>query len=168
MTCTKAAFSNDKDAVFSARAGIRAVLLNSDGELAKKAIVYDYHHGEREVQTIKEESHQASSDPNSVVERAIQSVQGMLRVMKCAMQARRRKGIRDEHPALAWVADCAAVLLNRFEVKGKKAKLSGVWEDGIFLGARSVTTRTVQRRTEAERWEPEAADLTGESNGTRR
>ena len=40
----------------------------------------------------------------------------MLRVTKCALEARWRKLISDEHPALAWLADCAAVLLNRCEV----------------------------------------------------
>ena len=52
-----------------------------------------------------------------------------------------------------------------------EACVRGAWEDGIFLGVRSVSgettvgsagvwrTRTVQRRTDAERWEPEDADL---------
>ena len=59
----------------------------------------------------------------------------MLRVMKCVLAARWRKGIPTS--ALAWVADYAAVLPNRRELgkdgrtaferfKGKNAKLSGI------------------------------------------
>ena len=59
-----------------------------------------------EVQTIKEENPRASSGSKGVVERATQSAQGTLHVMKCALEARSRKGIPDEHPVLAWMPSC--------------------------------------------------------------
>ena len=58
--------------------------------------------------------------------------------------------IPDHHPALAWMADYAAVLLNRIEFDeqvlfwrhssgGQLAKLSSTWEDGVLIGVRSVS-----------------------------
>ena len=69
--------------------------------------------GRSEVQTIKEESPTASSGSEGVVERASQGVQGKLRVMMCALEARGRTGIPDMHRASVWMADYAAFLLNR-------------------------------------------------------
>ena len=65
-----------------------------------KAIVDDIVMGRGEVQTIKEESPKSSSNFDGEVDGAIQSVQGMLRVMKCSLEARRRKRIPDERPTL--------------------------------------------------------------------
>ena len=66
------------------------------------------------------------------------------------------------------------LLFRRHPSGGQLAILSSMWEDGIFFGVRSVSaevifgsaagvwrTRTVQRRTEAARLKPEAADLIG-------
>ena len=92
------------------------VFLKSDGEPAIKAFEDEIAMGRGEVQTIKEDSPTVSSGSNGVVERAIQNVQGILRVTKCALGARWRKEILDEHPALVWMAAYAAVLLNRCEM----------------------------------------------------
>ena len=103
--------------------------MSDTGGTATEAIVDEI----AKVRTIKEESPKASSGSSGVLE---QSVQGLLRVMKCALEAPWRKGIPDEHPALACMADYA-VLLNPCEVgkdgrmafersEGKKAKLSGI------------------------------------------
>ena len=110
--------------------------------------------------------------------------------MKCAME----ESNPDEYPALVWMANYAAVLLNLCEVgedgrtaygrsKGKKTKLSGIefgWKVRFGMHAAVVASsrvrlvsaemivgsaagvwraRTVQRRSEAERWELEAADV---------
>ena len=83
----------------------------------------------------------------------MRGVQGMLRNMMCALEARWRKGITDEHKGLAgWRT--TLLLLGHCEVskdgrtaydrsEGNQAmlggvefgKLSSVWEDGVFLGA---------------------------------
>ena len=66
------------------------VLLKSDGELAIEA-VYEIAMERDAVQTIMEECSKASSGASRSAEGAIQ----------CALAARWRKGISDEHPVLA-------------------------------------------------------------------
>ena len=111
--------------------------VKSDGAPAMKASVDEIAMGRPEVQTIKEESPLASSGSDSAVWKAIPSVQCMLRVMQCALEARGRRWIPHEHRAFARVADLAAVLMNRCEAgkngraayelsMGKKGKLSRI------------------------------------------
>ena len=86
---------------------------------------------------IMERSPVASSASNGVVERAIQSVEGQTRVLKLALESRWNLQIPAKHPAVPWLVEYAAFLLNRFEVghdgktacerlKGKKTRTFGV------------------------------------------
>ena len=65
---------------------------------------------------IVEHSPVRSSQSNGVVERAMQSEQGQLRVMKLAMEYRWNVTTPSSHPLPAWAVQYVGVLLNRFEV----------------------------------------------------
>ena len=65
---------------------------------------------------VMEHSPVKSSASNGVVERAIQSVQMQIRVMKSALEERWGCKLSTHHPVVAWLAEYAGHLLNRFEV----------------------------------------------------
>ena len=78
-----------------------------------------------------------SSASNGVIERAIASVGGQVRVGRSALEDRWGVKLDSKHPVFTWMAEYAAVLLNRFEVgrdgktafercKGKKSKTLGL------------------------------------------
>ena len=116
------------------------LIVKSDQESAVRAVVEEI--GRARAATgsgkwIVEHSPVRSSQSNGIVERAVQSVQGQLRVMKLAMEKRWKVTIPSSHPLLAWAAEYAGFLLNRFEVghdgrtayerlKGKKSTTLGV------------------------------------------
>ena len=77
------------------------------------------------------------SQSNGVVERAIQSVEGQVRVLRDALEARLSVKIEAKHPVMTCLVEYAAFILNRYEVgkdgktayersKGKKAKTMGI------------------------------------------
>jgi hypothetical protein len=86
---------------------------------------------------IVEYSPVGASASNGVIERGIQSIEGQVRVLKDALEARWSVKLPVDHPVLSYLVEYAAVLLNRFEVgkdgrtslercKGKKAKTLGI------------------------------------------
>jgi hypothetical protein len=86
---------------------------------------------------MKEHSPVGASASNGVVERAIQSVQAQVRVLKLALEDKWKAEIPTQHAIMPWMVEYAAFLLNRFEVghdgktsyerlKGKTAKNVGV------------------------------------------
>ena len=86
---------------------------------------------------IIEHSPVRSSQSNGIVERAVQSVEAQVRVIKLAMESRWRVEVPPSHPLLAWAAEYSGYLLNRFEVghdgrtayerlKGKRSTSIGV------------------------------------------
>ena len=86
---------------------------------------------------IVEMSPVASSKSNGSVERAILSVEQMVRALRSALGRRWKRRIPTRHPVMAWIVEYAGHLLNRFEVsrdgktayercKGKRSKSIGV------------------------------------------
>ena len=86
---------------------------------------------------VVENSPVGSSQSNGVAEKAIQSVQGQVRVLKLALEKRWGIKIPHRHSVIPWVVEYAAFLLNRYEVghdgktayerlKGKRAKTLGI------------------------------------------
>ena len=65
---------------------------------------------------LTENSPVGDSQGNGLVERAIQSSEGMVRVMRSQLEERWGMKIDPGHPVLTWLVGHAAVLLNRFEV----------------------------------------------------
>ena len=185
--------------------------IKSDNEESIKALVSDVVRaraaggpGRVNVETSKT----YSSASNGIVERGIRSVQGMVRVLRSALEDRIGAKIDGEHGIWPWVVEYAAFLLNRGEVghdgktayercKAKRGKLPGLefgekvlwrrkpvgnhlakltslWEDGIFLGVKGSSgefivgnklgvwkTRTMRRRPAEERWNVENLELVG-------
>jgi len=86
---------------------------------------------------VVESSPVGSHASNGVVERAIQSVEGQVRVLKDALEARWKVKIKAADAVIPWLMEWSAYLLNRFEVghdgktayercAGKKAKSLGL------------------------------------------
>ena len=85
-----------------------------------------------------------SSKSNGIVERAIQSVQGMIRTIRSDIEGRWGVKIDATHSIWPWIAEHAGFLLMRFEVgrdgktayerlKGKSAKVQGMaFAEGIL------------------------------------
>ena len=65
---------------------------------------------------VVENSPVGASASNRVVERAIQSVEAMTRVLKVALESRWQVRIPAKHAIIPWMIEYAALLLNRFEV----------------------------------------------------
>ena len=187
------------------------ITMKSDNEEAIKAVVSDVVRvraaggpGRVNVETSK--THSSAS--NGMVERGIRSVQGMIRVLRSALEDRIGTKIDGEHGIWPWLVEHVAFLLNRGEVghdgktayercKAKRGKMPGIelgekvlwrrkpignhlakltslWEDGIFLGVKGSSgefvigtklgvwkTRTIMRRPEEERWHAENLQMVG-------
>jgi len=117
--------------------GGTGVIMKSDQEPALKALVEDISRRRSPAKTILEHSPVGSSQSNGIVERAIQSYEGMLRTIKGGLEDRWDAKIPDGHAIFAWMSEYCGFLLNRFEVgadgktaierlKGKKSKHQGL------------------------------------------
>ena len=186
--------------------------MKSDNEEAIKALVSDVARvraaGGGPGRTNIETSKTYSSASNGVVERGIRSVQGMVRVLRSALEDRVGAKVDGERAIWPWLVEYAAFLLNRGEVghdgktayerckakRGKMpglelgekvlwrrkpvgnqlAKLTSLWEDGVFLGVKGSSgefiigdklgvwkSRTMMRRPVEERWNAENLELVG-------
>ena len=100
-------------------------------------------------ETIPEQSPVGSSGSNGVVERGIQAVERMSRVLKLCLEDKWSAKIPDDHAIITWMVGHAGYLLSRFSVgvdgktpyerlKGKKAKMGGVeFGEGIWFKMKS-------------------------------
>ena len=116
------------------------LLVKSDQEPAIKAILNEagrVRATEGGGRCVMEQSPVGSSASNGIVERAILSVEQQVRVLKSAVENRWGVKLGTKHPAIPWLVEYAAVLLNRFQVshdgktafersKGKKARTLGI------------------------------------------
>ena len=203
-------FVVDRVWAFMQELGIEAqdVVVKTDQEPAIKHLVDEIGRRKGEVggRWIKENSPVDSHASNGIVERAVRSVQGQVRVLKGALEDRWGAKITAKHMVIPWLMEYASHLLNRYEVghdgrtayercKGKPAKTMGVefgekvlwrrkpaggamakltvlWEEGVFLGVKGRTgefvvgdskgvwkTRTIQRTPMTARWAPSNAEL---------
>ena len=89
------------------------------------------------LETHSENSPVASSASNGVMERGVQSIEGMIRVLKDALEYRLGIKIGPQSLVLSWLVEYSAVLINRYEVghdgktpyeraRGKVSKMLGV------------------------------------------
>jgi hypothetical protein len=100
---------------------------------------------------VVENSPVGASASNGMVERAIQSVQGQVRVLKLAAEKRWGVEIPHRHPVVPWMVEYAAFLLNRFEVghdgktayerlKCKRARTLGIeFGEGVLWRSRPAS-----------------------------
>ena len=143
------------------------IIIKSDQEPAVKGLVKDLVEARAEGKSVVEESPVGSSGSNGVVERTVQAVEGLVRVILLALEA---------EPIVTYIPDHAMYLINRLKVgkdgktayervkgkvasvlglefgekvlfmkatKGKMmAKLRSKWDYGIFVGARPGATKS--------------------------
>ena len=94
----------------------RDVVFKSDQEAALGEFLQEVVKRRSDARTFVEQSPVASSACNGVIERGNLSVEGQVRVLKDAFEARLGKKVPSDHAALAWLVEFAAVLINRSEV----------------------------------------------------
>jgi hypothetical protein len=86
---------------------------------------------------IIENSPVGCSASNGIAERAVQAVQGQLRVVRLALEKRYESEISAHHPILAWAVEYSSIVLNRCEIghdgrtayqrlKGKRVLMPGL------------------------------------------
>ena len=113
------------------------VIVKGDQEPALQDLVREIGRARAPAKTIPEQSPVKSSGSNGHVERAIQAVEGQIRVIKDALEAKIKVKVPANHDVVAWLVEFAGVLLNRYGVaadgktayerlKGKKSKLLGI------------------------------------------
>ena len=89
------------------------------------------------MQTSMENSPTYSSKSNGVIERGVQTVQGVIRTLRSALEGRWGVRLDPEHCVWTWLIEYASWIINRAEVghdgktpyeriKGKVARLPGV------------------------------------------
>jgi hypothetical protein len=139
---SKGKFVSDKVMEFFAECGCTSgdVIVKSDQEAAIAYLVKDivFERGDEQgCRTIVEESPVQSSGSNGVVERAVQTIEGQVRVLKLGLEEKIGAEIAAGSNVVAFMAEYAAYLVNRMEVgkdgktamernKGKKATVMGV------------------------------------------
>ena len=97
------------------------ILLKTDQEPAIEALMADVVKTRGATITVLEKSPVGSSGSNGVVERGVQSVEGLIRTLMSACQERMGTRIKLEEKIVIFMAEYAAYLINRLEV-GKDGK----------------------------------------------
>ena len=112
------------------------VTLKSDQEPAIVALLDEVVRRRPTAQTFIEHSPVGESQSNGVVERGVQSIEGQVRVLKLALEARMQVPVPDSHPILMWLAKFAATQLNKCEVgkDGRTASERLRGKAGMILG----------------------------------
>ena len=149
---TKGEFAARRSAAFCSEVGYSgaSMIMRSDQEPAIVALVGDIALRRAPAKTIIEQSPVGSSQSNGIVERAIQSYEGLLRTLRGNLEERWDAVIPDGHAVWSWMSEYCAFLLNRFEVsadgktayermKGKKAKQQGLeFAEGVLFKKKRV------------------------------
>ena len=68
------------------------------------------------METLIENSKAKDSQSNGVVERAVQSIEGLVRTLKFGLEKRLGVQIESSHAVMAWIVELAAGTLNKFHV----------------------------------------------------
>jgi hypothetical protein len=139
---SKGRFVADRCLEFFVECGCRAgdIVIKTDQEAAIAYLVKDLvaeRGDEPGCRTLVEQSPVGSSGSNGVVERAVQAVEGQVRVLKLALEDRLGMKVSATSNIVAFLAEYAAYLLNRLEVgkdgktavernKGKSSSVMGV------------------------------------------
>ena len=97
------------------------IIIKSDQESAVNRLVKDLVEARAEGKSVVEESLVGSSGSNGVVERTVQAVEGQIRVMLLALEARLGAMVAATEPIVTYIPDHAMYLINRLEV-GKDGK----------------------------------------------
>jgi hypothetical protein len=139
---SKGKFVADRCLEFFAECGCRNgdIILKTDQEPAIAFLIKDLvaeRGDEQGCRTLVEQSPVGSSGSNGVVERAVQTVEGQVRVLKLALEGRLGMKVTATSNIVTFLAEYAAYLVNRLEVgkdgktavernKGKVASVMGI------------------------------------------
>ena len=134
--------------------------LRSDGEPAIVDLLKEIAKGRGNRRTILEQSPMGDSSGNGFIERGVQSVEEMTRVLKLDLERRIGQRIEVTHCVFAWLVEHAVDLLNKFHVAadGKTAfeRLKGKKHRGEVLPFCAPVMLRVSGRVQggvmAERW----------------
>ena len=97
--------------------GIRGdMMVRTDQEPALKAVMEQVAGLRKDVKTILEMAPVGDSKGNGFAERAVQSIEEMVRVVKIAFEARTKELLKVDHKIFSWMVQHAADLLNKFVV----------------------------------------------------
>ena len=128
------------------------ITLRGDQEPAIQDLMNEVARIRRPAATLIEEAPVGESQSNGVIERGVQTAEGQIRVLKDALETRLACKIPAQHNVIAWMAEFAGVLVNRYEVghdgktsyerlHGKSSKLLGL-EFGELLNFRRTRRPT--------------------------
>ena len=94
------------------------ITLKSDREPAMKAVLSEVsrHRAAAGGRTVIFHSAVEDSKGNGVVERAVKSIEGQIRVARSALEMRIGAKIELEHAVMTWLIEYISLLLNRYEV----------------------------------------------------
>jgi hypothetical protein len=95
--------------------GLKRILLKCDGENALKHIQEEVQR-RRSEETILENSPVGDSRSNGKAERAVQSIVGLIRTMKSALESRSGLKFDCDHPVVPWLVEHASDVYNKFHV----------------------------------------------------
>ena len=113
------------------------VLLKGDQEHALQDLFADVAKRRGELPTNIECSPVGESQANGFAERAIRSIEEMVRTHKLALESRLGQGLPIEHPVVAWLIEHAADILNKTQVgrdgRTPYERLKGRKYAGVFL-----------------------------------
>ena len=132
-------FMLEKALGFMAEAGDMEgrIVVKSDQEPAVKRLVKDLAEERTEGRTVIEESPVGSSGSNGVVERTVQKVEGQIRAVLLALEAKLGQEVAADEPIITYIPEHASYLMNRLEVgrdgktayeriRGKRASVLGL------------------------------------------
>ena len=132
-------FASDKVIEFMEELGdsVNKVIVKTDQEPSIQYLVKDVTNERVDGQTMVEESPVKSSGSNGRVERSVQGLEGQIRALLLALEARIGTEIDVREPIVTFIPEYAAYLLNRREIgkdgktgyercKGKRATVLGI------------------------------------------
>ena len=101
--------------------GIKRLVYMSDQEKAIGSMItaaMDVLSGDAKwVGAVRENSAVGESQSNGKAEAAVQAIEDQLRVMKAALESRISARIPSQHPVMKWLAEYAAVVLNKYAIQ---------------------------------------------------
>jgi len=95
--------------------GMKQITLKCDGESALKHIQEEVRR-RRSDETILENSPVGDSRANGIAERAVQSIVGLIRTLKSALENRTGLKFQSGHPVVPWLVEHASDIYNKFHM----------------------------------------------------
>jgi len=129
------------------------IMIKTDQEAAIVVLVNSIKKMRPGIETFYENSPVAASASNGVMERGVQTIEGMIRVLKDGLETRWNTKVDESSPILSWLVEFASVLINRYEVghdgktgyertRGKTSKMLGLeFGEKVFFRRQPIGRR---------------------------